>query len=326
MRKLLLFTAILTISLFTSTAFADCRGCCSRHGGVICVDGITQCRDGSPLSSKCKSKGCNKCGSNTRSSTRSQPRTPAPTQQKYQETPQSAPISKTSSSPSDFRCNGHVVFGIPGPEDQLLCRDGYAVGYDYDRKVPSWVAYKLTPESVNKKFKRSNKFKEDPEIPARYRSTLSDYKGSGYDRGHMAASATVDSSYNAMMESFLLTNMTPQLPGLNRQGWRHLESYIREWTNDRGKLFVVTGALFSASHGKIGNEVHVPTHFYKVIYDPINQDAIAFLVPHREISKSELPAFIVSVDEVERRTGFDFNNLLDDVVEDAIEDDVKGMW
>ena len=147
-----------------------------------------------------------------------------------------------------------------------------------------------------------------------------------YDRGHMAASATLDSSYNAMMESFLLTNMTLQLPGLNRQGCRHLESYIREWTNERGKLFVVTGALFSASHGEIGNEVHVPTHFYKVIYDPTNQDAIAFLVPHRKISKSELPTFIVSVDELERLTGFDFNNLLDDSIEDDMEDDVERMW
>lgn len=74
------------------------------------------------------------------------------------------------------------------------------------------------------------------------------------------------------------------------------------------------------THATIGNEVHVPTHFYKVVYDPVNQDAIAFLVPHRKISKSDLPAFIVGVDEVERRSGFDFNNLLDDLMEDDIED------
>jgi len=55
-------------------------------------------------------------------------------------------------------------------------------------------------------------------------------------------------------------------------------------------------------------------------------DAIAFPVPHRTIAKGDLPGFIVSVDEVERRTGFDFNNLLDDVVEDDIEDDVGAMW
>ncbi len=70
----------------------------------------------------------------------------------------------------------------------------------------------------------------------------------------------------------------------------------------------------------------MPTHFYKVVYDQINQDAIAFLVPHRKISKSDLPAFIVSVDDVEMWTGFDFNNLLDDLVEDDMEDDVEGMW
>ena len=99
-----------------------------------------------------------------------------------------------------------------------VTRTGYAVGYDYDRKVPSWAAYKLTPESVNKRFERSNKFKEDLEIPVQYRSKLSDYKGSDYDRGHMAASATVDFTYKSMMESFLLTNMTPQLARLNRQG------------------------------------------------------------------------------------------------------------
>ena len=132
--------------------------------------------------------------------------------------------------------------------------------------------------------------------------------------------------YKSMMESFLLTNMAPQLPGLNRQGWKYLESYIRDLTNKRGKLYVVTGAMYSGAHGIIGNGVHVPTHFYKVIYDPINQDAIAFLVPHRKISKSDLPAFIVSVDEVEQRSGFDFNNLLDDLVEDDIEDDVEKMW
>lgn len=183
----------------------------------------------------------------------------------------------------------------------------------------------MTPGSVNKKFKRSNKFKADTEISVQYRSKLSDYKGSGYDRGHMAALATVDSSYNAMMESFLLSNMTPQLPDLNRQGWRYLEQNIREWTNERGELYVVTGVMFIGEHGIIGNGVHVPTHFYKIVFDPVGLDAIAFLVPHRAISKRELPGFIVSVDEVERRTGLDFNNLLDDTVEDDIEDDVEAM-
>jgi endonuclease G len=314
--SILLSITFLTLS--TVSSYADCRGCCSGHGGVDCIDGVTKCRDGSPLSAKCKSKGCNKCGTVSSSAP-----TPAPV---TTETRKSITVPPPPISPGSFRCNGHVAYGIPGPEDQLLCREGYAVGYDYDKKVPTWVAYRLTPDSVNRKFKRSNKFKIDAEIPSQYRSKLSDYKGSGYDRGHMAASATVDSSYNAMMESFLLSNMTPQLPGLNRQGWRYLEQYIREWTNERGELYVVTGVMFMGEHGVIGNGVHVPTHYYKIVFDSAGLDAIAFLVPHRAISKRELPVFIVSVDEVERLTGLDFNSLLDNAIENDIEDDVESMW
>jgi len=70
----------------------------------------------------------------------------------------------------------------------------------------------------------------------------------------------------------------------------------------------------------------VPTHYYKVVFDPAGMDAIAFSVPHRAISKGDLPGFIVSVDEVERVTGLDFNSMLDDGVEDDMEDDVEAMW
>ncbi len=314
MKKLaVLLSFFITISFITMSAYADCRGCCSRNEGVVCVDGVTKCRDGSPLSSKCKSKGCNKCGSSTTASVLNENREPVF-------------VDKTCESNSDFRCNGHVKYGIPRPEDQLLCRESYAVGYNYDKKAPIWVSYHLTPDSVNRKFKRSNKFRPDAAIPVRHRSTLSDYKDTGYDRGHMAASATVDSSYNAMMESFLLSNMAPQLPGLNRQGWRYLEEYVRKWTNQRGELFVVTGSLFEGSHKIIGNGVHVPSHFYKVVFDAISKDAIAFIVPHKAITKGELQGFIVSVDEVEARTGLDFNNLLDDSIEDDIENKVKNLW
>ena len=107
---------------------------------------------------------------------------------------------------------------------------------------------------------------------------------------------------------------------------RYLEYYIREWTNERGELYIVTGAIFEGKYEIIGSGVYAPTHFYKVVYYPVGQDAIAFLVPHRTISKGELPVFIVSVDEVEHRTGLDFNNLLDDTIEDDIEDDVEEMW
>jgi hypothetical protein len=62
MRKSTIILVVFLLSfIFSLTAFADCRGCCSWHGGVCCIDGVTMCCDGSPLSSKCRAKGCNKC-------------------------------------------------------------------------------------------------------------------------------------------------------------------------------------------------------------------------------------------------------------------------
>jgi len=159
-----------------------------------------------------------------------------------------------------------------------------------------------------------------------YRSNLADYKGSGYDRGHMAPAATVDFSKSSMQESFLLTNMTPQLPGLNRQGWRYLEAYVREWAEDRDDLYVVTGALFEGEVVTIGDRVSVASGFYKIVYDPSSSDGIAFLVPHRDIKKAEIPGFIVSIDQIEEMTGFDFISAVPDELEADIEDDIELMW
>ena len=62
MPKSIIAATLLAVTLVSAPAFADCRGCCSRHGGVVCKEGKTLCADGTPLSAKCKAKGCNKCG------------------------------------------------------------------------------------------------------------------------------------------------------------------------------------------------------------------------------------------------------------------------
>lgn len=135
MKKLTVFIPILLTITVTTTAYADCTGCCSRHGGVYCIDGVTKCRDGSPLSSKCKAKGCSKCEAVSVKKLRdsASPKTPGHSNSKN-----SVTVSTPSKPTVSFRCNGHVSYGIPGPEDQLLCREGYTVGYNYDRKIPTW--------------------------------------------------------------------------------------------------------------------------------------------------------------------------------------------
>lgn len=217
-------------------------------------------------------------------------------------------------------CGQHLDKGMPSTNsDQFLCRDGYAVGYNYDTKNADWVAYHVTAESVNITNKRSNSFKEDTEMPDYARSTLADYKGSGYDRGHLAPSATMDFTRESMKQSFLMSNMSPQLPGFNRVGWRVLEEHVRDLANEYNELYVVTGPIYKGNEGTIGNGVVIPSAFYKVILDPSFDEAIAFIVPHRDVSSSELANFITTIDEVERQTGLDFFAQTPDSIEDNME-------
>lgn len=230
------------------------------------------------------------------------------------------------SASSLANCHNHLNFGVPGNSDQQLCREGYALGYNYSTKVADWVAYRLTADSVNLSFTRSDKFKEDGELPVSSRSTLSDYYKSGYDRGHMAPRASVDVTKNAELESFLMSNMAPQRPGFNRVGWRILEETIRDWANTYGELHVVTGPIYYDNEANIGEGVAIPGAFYKVILDPYYNEAIGFVIPHRDVSGSELEGFITTVDEVEALTGLDFFADLPDKVEIEAEAQWWQMW
>ena len=233
-----------------------------------------------------------------------------------------APFSSASET-----CGEHLVKGMPSNNsDQVRCRTGYAVGYNYQTKNADWVAYHVTKESVNAQFKRSNKFKADAELPEYAQSTLSDYSKSGYDRGHLAPSAAMDFSQQSMQESFLLSNMSPQLPGFNRVGWRLLEEHVRDLANEYQELYVVTGPIYEGNESSIGDGVVIPSAFYKVILDPYYNDAIAFIVPHRDVSGSELVNFVTTIDDVEERTNLDFFANTSDDIENSMEAMLWEMW
>ena len=94
-------------------------------------------------------------------------------------------------------------------------------------------------------------------------------------------------------------------------------------------LFVVTGNIYATHPLKtIGrNHVAVPSHCYKVIFDPVKIEAIAFILPNQRLKSKDLPKFIVSVDEVEQETGLDFLSKINDSVENLIESRVQaGLW
>ncbi|MBP5585260.1 MAG: DNA/RNA non-specific endonuclease [Lentisphaeria bacterium] len=77
----------------------------------------------------------------------------------------------------------NLAFGIPGPADTIIDREGYALGYIEYHEQPAWVIYHMTyDEATTKATSRNDNFREDPEIPSGS-ATLADYRGSGYDRG-----------------------------------------------------------------------------------------------------------------------------------------------
>ena len=167
---------------------------------------------------------------------------------------------------------------------------------------------------------RTNDFRIDYKVKTGSAS-LSDYKGSGYDRGHLAPAGDMKWSSTAMSESFFMSNMSPQHPSFNRGIWKKLESTVRNWAVDNGMIYIVTGPILTGNYKTIGhNDVSVPDYYYKVILDYSEPEikGIGFILSNQK-SKSSLQSFAVTIDEVERKTGIDFYHALPDGIEEQIE-------
>ncbi|PCJ28396.1 MAG: DNA/RNA endonuclease [Flavobacteriales bacterium] len=208
---------------------------------------------------------------------------------------------------------------------ELIKHTYYQLEYDELHEQAAWVFYKLTPESINGIAERKNKFKPD-KLVVTGSAELIDYKGSGYDRGHLCPAAVMKINQKAMDESFYMSNMSPQLPAFNRGKWKQLESQVRKWVEKEDTLFVVTGPIFSDSLGVIGiNKVTIPAYYYKIIYDPTGEKKmIAFIMPNHKIENSILE-YVVTVDEVELKTGLDFFSALPDELELKLESEID-LW
>jgi endonuclease G, mitochondrial len=206
------------------------------------------------------------------------------------------------------------------PSCQILSHLGYTLSFDTPRHIASWVAYSLTAEETVAVVERNNHFQPDP-LLRNCSVSNADYQGSGYDRGHLAPSADMCYSYQTMVESFYLTNITPQVPGFNRGIWKKLEDQVRQWAVDERIVYVVTGPVLRNGLPTIGiNNVPIPEYFYKVVLDYTNPEikGIGFIIPNQG-SQNPLQSFAVSIDSVEKVTGIDFFHQLPDEQENLVE-------
>ena len=105
MKNFLFSLGLILCIFYSGYSFADCRGCCSHHGGVVCGDGVTMCADGTSLSAKCRAKGCNKCYSSLSSS--------KPKTYEYQSSTPQIVYSNSSSVPEN-KWYGRVLAVVDG--------------------------------------------------------------------------------------------------------------------------------------------------------------------------------------------------------------------
>lgn len=207
-------------------------------------------------------------------------------------------------------------------KDVLIEHRFYTLSYSEKDEQAKWVAYELSRESVNSFIaERTDDFREDPKVKSGS-ARLSDYRGSGYDRGHLCPAGDMTFSRLAMSESFYLSNMSPQDKSFNRGVWKELEQQVRDWARANKHLYVVTGPVLGKRMArKIGDSrVSVPKAYYKVLLDlrEPEQKAIAFLIPN-EKQTLPLDAFAMSIDDLEAATSIDFFPSLPNQQEDALE-------
>ncbi len=202
----------------------------------------------------------------------------------------------------------------------------FMIGYSDYRGNPLWVAYVLTPVPKDaKRLKRPSSFYKDWRNITQIEH--SDYTRSGYDRGHMAPNYAISRLYgkSAQMNTFYMTNITPQKPNLNRKLWQRLEeAEVSEFTKYFDKVWVLTGPIFDKKKTtlKHSNYVEIPDAFFK-IYVGItkNKDAktLAFIMPQNVKGNESFMKFVTTIDEVEQQTGLDFLSQLEDTLENKLE-------
>jgi endonuclease G len=213
-------------------------------------------------------------------------------------------------------CDAMTPFGKPVVKTQervtYLCRQMYVLEHSPSRKTAYWSAEHLIGAQQNAAADRVNAFKADPNLPAKEASHPADYANSGYDQGHMAPVGDMHINADAMLESFYLSNMVPQAPMNNRDGWNHLEYWVRGAAMKYQDVYVITGPIYQCGAPTnpcqtIGKgKVAVPTHLYKIVYDAHQRRALTFVVPNSPFTEREIPKAISNIGAVQKATGITF--------------------
>lgn len=220
----------------------------------------------------------------------------------------------------------------------------YNVEWDVEKKSNRWTCYQIYASNAKQTVKRkdqksANLYPMDPLWPANAFFTYDPYRGSGYDHGHLCPSQDRVNSRESNDQTFYLSNMQPQVHDFNAGIWevmeRKMRTYITYTSGSKDTLFICRGGTIDkqGQYTYIRNNFIVPTYFFSAAlmkYKVRGQGdwqykAIGFWFKHEGNSRTSLTPYVVSIKELEEKTGIDFFCNLPDNIEQDVENKTPGQ-
>jgi endonuclease G len=211
---------------------------------------------------------------------------------------------------------------------ELIIHDYFRLSYAEQYEQAAWVAYTLDKAHLSGTTRKRPYYIQDPMVSTGS-ADWRNFKGSGYDRGHLCPAGDRKFSETAYNQTFYTSNISPQDRQFNAGIWNELEQQVRRWTRRYGRIYVITGGVLREGLNTIGTEgVAVPEAYYKVVIRGEGADilVIAFLIPNAGTALQP-EAFLISLDDLEALTGLDFFSQLSEKAQQSVESTVdSGPW
>ncbi|MGE5658859.1 MAG: DNA/RNA non-specific endonuclease [Actinomycetota bacterium] len=261
-----------------------------------------------------------------------------PAKPKAQKPTAQKPIAQKPVAQSPTANNPNLLTGNPSnatastanADNYLMVKPQYALSYNNSKGTANWVSWQSNKSWIAT-LDRSNDFRPDTSLPAGfYQVRPNDYTNTGYDRGHIIPSGDRTASKADNSATFLMTNMLPQVPELNREVWREFEEHCRQLVSQGKELYIIAGPY--GKKGAIANgKVTVPTDNWKVVLVldkpgsglqgvTAQTQTIAVWMPNdKTIANTDWKRYIVTVDDVQKKTGYDFFSNVPVTVQKVIE-------